>query len=1198
MDDQFEGIVGNSAGSRIVREPIEHLCIRCSPSVRPMVEKLIGLPTVVVENDDAGTASEELFLYYQLKKPAESVSERAAVALARDFVAKLTGGDPSDMPPERLDSKTCGIIAQNPVEINPLAVLPILLKAVKAKQNGGDPRPPQKDKAQDQSSLTTSTASDPTTPELTLFTNTHGTLTKQFTLDTGGNLVKTEGGQMVAGTAMRIAIGDVQALAELVGTISSDQALALGSMRVDSPAQVSVVTKQALNGRTAPGTISRSREYLAFNEGRRGFCLGDFDRKGITAEVRDKLEQSGGFVAALGTVIPELKNTGYVVRASTSAGLFRTDTGQRFTDSGGTHLYLGIKDVSDSERFLKTLHGRCWLAGFGWYWIGKAGQLLERSIIDHAVAMPEHLCFEGPPPLGPGLAQDNAARIPKVVNGGWLDTQAACPPLTTIEQSRLKELQTKAAFALNAERVRVRTAWLQQRATEIATHCGITEQAARQIAIKHADGVLLPAVELTFADPAIGVVTVGEVLANPDKYVDEPLADPWEGPSYGRQTAKVLRRPNGSIFVNSFAHGGQTFELKLDAEAIKKTLQQTTASNVVEVMINHVLTGSLDEVETDALVRQAAQQANVGLRPIQQKLKAARAQHDKQQKAEKRAMALANRTDQRPQRDAPFADTPWTPEMEAYDAILKDAVGDIPPSRNIEDELNCARCTAVPGTHAFSSDGSDDPPAPQWNIYKLDNCDAANLLEKHIDFIGADPKSQRFGKSVQCPPAFVNHYKQWHDSTLPKLVAISPLPLVLGNGEILAPRGLDHLRGIAFIIDDKLRQRLPFGRIGDNAPVAAALDFLLNDWLVDVSCSFTDKCTAIALVLTMIERSLLVERPVGFIDAPSAESGKTTLVKLMAAAVTGLDAVAFAWSLNEEERRKALLSYFDAGLTYVLWDNIPDGMLISCPHLERSCTASYYADRKLGVSEFISAAAATIHLFTGINIAPRGALASRSLHVRIDTDLVDPMARTFIHNNPVKWTKNNRERILGELYTILLGNPTLDLPSDAPTRTRFPMWYRLVGSAVEHAAAIYREVNPQDDKAIAVDFGELFLKQKTGEEEGVNLGETLADLAEIVATYRKHQAVRDRPAGLYDGEFIAKELAAWLNEPYPSTEAESIRGFLFQKVPTSAKLPPRTVGTALATYVDKWRAVGSKKLVLRARPVNKGNAYRVEQAPV
>src|SRR5262249_6530614 len=149
-----------------------------------------------------------------------------------------------------------------------------------------------------------STTPVPATPELTLFINAHGALTKQFTLDVDGNLVKTESGQMAVGTARRIAIGDAQALADLINTISSDQALALGSMRSGLPAQVTVVTKKALNGATAPDIISRSRDYLTFGQERRGFCLGDFDQKGITAEVRDKLEQSGGFVAALGTVIP------------------------------------------------------------------------------------------------------------------------------------------------------------------------------------------------------------------------------------------------------------------------------------------------------------------------------------------------------------------------------------------------------------------------------------------------------------------------------------------------------------------------------------------------------------------------------------------------------------------------------------------------------------------------------------------------------------------------------------------------------------------------------------------------------------------------------------------------------------------------------------------------------------------------------
>ena len=44
-------------------------------------------------------------------------------------------------------------------------------------------------------------------------------------------------------------------------------------------------------------------------------------------------------------------------------------------------------DGGDTERFLKTLHDRCWLAGLGWHLIGKAGQLLDRSIIDRDIVL-------------------------------------------------------------------------------------------------------------------------------------------------------------------------------------------------------------------------------------------------------------------------------------------------------------------------------------------------------------------------------------------------------------------------------------------------------------------------------------------------------------------------------------------------------------------------------------------------------------------------------------------------------------------------------------------------------------------------------------------------------------------------------------------------------------------------------------------
>jgi hypothetical protein len=320
---------------------------------------------------------------------------------------------------------------------------------------------------------------------------------------------------------------------------------------------------------------------------------------------------------------------------------------------------------------------------------------------------------------------------------------------------------------------------------------------------------------------------------------------------------------------------------------------------------------------------------------------------------------------------------------------------------------------------------------------------------------------------------------------------------------------------------------------------------------------------------------------------------------MLIAAVTGTDAVAFAWSHHEEERRKALLAYFDAGLAYILWDNIADGAFVQCPHLERSCTASHYADRKLGVSEFISAAAATIHIFTGNNIAPRGAMSSRTLHVRVDTDLVDPMMRKFEHNNPMAWTKAKRDEILGALYVILLGNPMLDLAGDSTTKTRFPMWYRLVGAAIEHAAGCYKEAYSQDAEAAAIEFDQVFARQKTSDEEGTSLGEMLNELDKTMRSWRAQQSKQDDG----DESYSAKEITTCLNQNcwLPSGSSSGgvaiVHGFLFQKVSLKDRLTPHAVSRALKAYMDRRRAFGEEELVLRVKADSHANAnlYQVER---
>jgi hypothetical protein len=127
----------------------------------------------------------------------------------------------------------------------------------------------------------------------------------------------------------------------------------------------------------------------------------------------------------------------------------------RIAGSGGAHHYLLVVDAGDVERFLRDLHELCWLNGFGWYVIGGAGQLLDRSLVDRMVGYGERLCFEGAPVIEPPLTQDPAQRVPVAVDGEAIDTLVVVPKLTEYQRHRVEEAKRASAEAL-IQNVRVR----------------------------------------------------------------------------------------------------------------------------------------------------------------------------------------------------------------------------------------------------------------------------------------------------------------------------------------------------------------------------------------------------------------------------------------------------------------------------------------------------------------------------------------------------------------------------------------------------------------------------------------------------------------------------------------------------------------------------------------------------------------------
>src|SRR6516225_9241195 len=428
------------------------------------------------------------------------------------------------------------------------------------------------------------------------------------------------------------------------------------------------------------------------------------------------------------------------------------------------------------------------------------------------------------------------------------------------------------------------------------------------------------------------------------------------------------------------------------------------------------------------------------------------------------------------------------------------------------------------------------PPPGQWVLCKMNEMEVAEMIEKHIDYYTEDKDGNC--RSVHLPTPFVRHFMRRHDGILPTVVAIATAPIVLADGNLLAPEGLDCECGIQFLIQDELRAVIPQGQDCTPERVKAAMEFLCDEWLVDVATDYVGKATIIAAALTLIERSLLPDRPCFFVTAGRRGGGKTTTLIMLIMAVTGLRPAAAAWSTNEEERRKALLSYFLYGMAYILWDNIPRGTQISCPHIEKSCTSAYYSDRRLGVSEMVCTAASTIHFFTGNNVGPRGDPASRSLHIRLDVDRVDPENRPFQHPDPVGWTENHRAEILAALYTVLLGNPQLKVTRRAEAKTRFKMWWRLVGSAVENATKLVGQ---------ELDFRKLFIEQEEDDEDSA----TLADALEVL--------VKKWPE-----QFTASDVVGTVNNPDPNEDEQTLREYLLLPgAPSHTQFSSKSIGKRL-----------------------------------
>lgn len=819
-------------------------------------------------------------------------------------------------------------------------------------------------------------SSRPVLIEITGIIKRGGPLTKRISLSPEGGLLSDGSACVMSeGFAWSERFATPAEFGALIDNLPSHKAILLGALRDDLSEPVQVVTKWRLRKSSSTSRydrIARTREYIDYRPGRPSLALIDIDVKNMPPEVRDRIKEQGGLLRALTTVLPGLATAWRVMRHSTSACIRRVDTGEVMASSGGLHIYILVHDGADIERFLRTLHDRCWLLGFGWMTVGAVGQLLERSLIDRMVYAPERLVFEGAPVVLAPLIQDQQRRRAKAIEGPPLDTVAACPPLRIAEKAKLEEIRAKERYRLAPKCEQAR----QKQAIRIAKRTGVTIETARRTIERQIEGLLLPDFVLPFDDEEFQGCTVGDVLCDPERFEDATLSDPLEGVAYGRCKAKIMRRPDGSVWIHSFAHGRTTYELKFGVAEIEAILKDTSVAEWVDVFVNRVLDADIQDHERERLRNDVSTRTGTNKRTIDQAIKQAVNEREMSRAQEARDRRIAERRDPRPRIMVPALDAPWIPQMDLLNDVLGKSTAAEPPARDNDGFITQVRTRQPLNMHTLTAaeangEGTEDtrlPPPEQPLLTRLDHAAVAELIEQYIDYV--DSK----GRSVHLPARFVSHFVHRTDHALPIMNAVATLPIVVPDGTILSDTGLHRDRGIVFRVPPKLRSLLP--QVADCTPaaVAEAMEFLVNEWLCDVAADYAGKCVLIAIAASIIERTELPERPAFFISAGQRGGGKTTVVNMISVAVIGTRAPASGFSPSEEERRKALLAYLSEGLALIAWDNIPRGASISSPSIEKALTAEMYTDRVLGISENRTVAANAIQVFNGNNISPRGDL--------------------------------------------------------------------------------------------------------------------------------------------------------------------------------------------------------------------------------
>jgi hypothetical protein len=157
-----------------------------------------------------------------------------------------------------------------------------------------------------------------------------------------------------------------------------------------------------------------------------------------------------------------------------------------------------------------------------------------------------------------------------------------------------------------------------------------------------------------------------------------------------------MRRADGSLWINSFAHGRTVYELRLDFSTARAALNKASRDDAAAIFVRSVLAGDLSTDETEQLRDVASQLAGVTKRAIMGRLKQERGERDAARAEEERTRGIVERRDPRPRVPAPTSDAEWLPQMQLLNDVLGTVSSAEPPMRDLDGYVIKVQARRVP----------------------------------------------------------------------------------------------------------------------------------------------------------------------------------------------------------------------------------------------------------------------------------------------------------------------------------------------------------------------------------------------------------------------------------------------------------------------------------------------------------------------